>query len=115
MAKKKQAAPAGPAAKMAVTKLPTGAVAWFVLVTFNEDGMGFVPGMVRSGEQGYYRNTNGMGGTHDLSKPLCYRWGDTVEQARATAAAVNLRMGVTEEMADLMVLESMRASMRGGR
>ncbi len=68
---------------------------------------GFVPSLVVENESGHSPMTGATG------KEAPWVWGKTLEQAEATARAVNAKRGISERDALMIVASSMGASRKG--
>jgi hypothetical protein len=80
---------------------------FYVDETMNPDGKGFIPALVTEGEPGY--TPMGDYRSDGIRKPLPWRWGDTIEVARATVIRENDSLGISESDAHEIVLSSMVA------
>lgn len=69
-----------------------------------EEHGGYVPSMVKENESGHYPMT---GDPAKLQTP--WIWGNTYDEAVATAKRENERLGLTEEDVTLIIVSSMRA------
>jgi hypothetical protein len=82
---------------------------FYVDATMNPDGEGFIPALVTEDERGYApmgRPGPGAG----IDRPSPWRWGDTIEQAKAACERVNReRFGIEPDEALKIVLSSMAA------
>lgn len=84
---------------------------FFIDETMNPDGKGFIPALVTENEPGYARM--GDPDSDGVTAPLPWRWGSTIEEAKAVVERTNRQdFGIEPDEARKIVVSSLFASNR---